>query len=103
MIDKVTFIIIIIKLIGIQIILMGMIVAFLKSFEIYSFLVSLGSLIFAIGSNVLLGYTLHKQHKPKRAGGGRGKAKTVVPSENSGDANSSDLAGAQALPQTANR
>ena len=54
MIDRVTFIICLIKLIGLQIILLGVFFGLFTGAPFYAILVCVGSLVFAVGSNILL-------------------------------------------------
>lgn len=60
MIDKTTFIIVIMKLLGLQLILFGVFFALLTHRPIYEILICVGSLVFAIGSNILLAVNIHK-------------------------------------------
>ena len=54
MLDKMTFIIFMIKLFGIQIILAGIYLGCINGKSSFELLITVGSLIFAIGSNILL-------------------------------------------------
>jgi hypothetical protein len=63
MIDKGTFIICLIKLLALQIILTGFILGIYLEAPIYSLIISMGSLIFAIASNVMLFHLLHSKTK----------------------------------------
>lgn len=67
MIDKPTFIIVMIKLLGIQVILTGLVFACLTAQSYYVIFITLGSLIFAVGSNCLLAHVLYVRHKTKGA------------------------------------
>lgn len=66
MIDKGTFIICLIKLLGIQILLTGIFFAIFSNAAFWSVLISVGSLVFAIGSNILLAYILFYRRKNER-------------------------------------
>lgn len=63
MLDKMTFIIFMIKLLGIQIILAGIYLGYVNGKSNFELLVTIGSLIFAIGSNILLGVTRRNSRK----------------------------------------
>jgi len=54
MLDKLTFIIFMIKLFGLQIILVGIYLAMIDGGHFFEIFICVGSLIFAIGSNILL-------------------------------------------------
>ena len=73
MIDKPTFIIVIIKLIGLQIILLGVFFGLLSNAPIYAILISLGCLVFAVGSNILLAINVRAYRKLKNGGNTNGK------------------------------
>lgn len=66
MIDRGTFIICLIKLFGLQIILTGIFFAIFMDAPIYAVILSVGSLVFAIGSNALLAYILLFRRQTKR-------------------------------------
>ena len=68
MIDKTTFVICLIKLIGLQIILFGVFFAILHSAPIFQILICIGSLVFAVGSNILLAINIRAFHKLKNGG-----------------------------------
>lgn len=63
MIDKFTFAIVLIKLFGIQVILAGIVIAYVDGRNFYAMLIAFGSLIFAIASNCLLAHFLREKNK----------------------------------------
>ena len=63
--DKTTFIIVMLKLLAIQIILAGMVIAVVKDAGYYTIFLTLGSLIFAVASNCMLAHVLHTRPKSK--------------------------------------
>jgi hypothetical protein len=63
MIDKFTFIVVIIKLLGIQIILAGLFLSIQCHEPVYNIMINAGSVIFAIGGNTLLAYVLIKSRR----------------------------------------
>lgn len=63
MIDKGTFIICLIKLLGLQIILAGFFLGVYADAPIYTLVISSGSLVFAIASNVMLFHVISKNKK----------------------------------------
>lgn len=65
MIDKVTFVIILIKMLGIQVIIIGVFFAVMTGRPVFEILVCLGSLIFAIGSNILLAVNIKRSKEYK--------------------------------------
>jgi len=75
MIDKTTFVICLIKLIGLQIILFGVFFGLLRSAPIFQILVCIGSLVFAVGSNILLAINIRAFRKLKNGGNKNGKFK----------------------------
>lgn len=66
MIDKVTFIICLIKLLGLQIIIAGIFIAYFYKVPLYSLMLCVGSLIFAIGGNILLAINMRSQSNLKK-------------------------------------
>ncbi|KKN33023.1 hypothetical protein LCGC14_0807920 [marine sediment metagenome] len=66
MIDKVTFIICLIKLLALQIILVGFFLGVYSHAPIHSLIISCGSLVFAIASNVMLFHILYFRRKHPR-------------------------------------
>jgi hypothetical protein len=76
MIDKTTFVICLVKLLGLQIILFGVFFSILHNAPIYQILICLGSLVFAVGSNVLLAVSIKAFHKLKNGGDENGKYKS---------------------------
>jgi len=63
MIDKVTFAIILIKLLGIQVILAGIVISAIEGNSQAGIFISLGSLVFAIASNCLLAHVVYEKRK----------------------------------------
>jgi hypothetical protein len=63
MLDKMTFIIFMIKLFGLQIVLLGIYFGVIAGRSKFEILICIGSLIFAIGSNILLGVTRNNSRK----------------------------------------
>ena len=63
MIDKVTFAIILIKLLGIQVILAGIVISAIEKSSQAGIFISLGSLVFAIASNCLLAHIVYENRK----------------------------------------
>ncbi len=59
MIDKITFVICLIKLLGLQIIMIGVFFAYTSGAPVYTLFIALGSLVFAIGGNILLAMNIH--------------------------------------------
>jgi len=76
MIDKTTFVICLVKLLGLQIILFGIFFSILYNAPIYQVLICLGSLVFAVGSNILLAISIKTFHKLKNGGDHNGKSKS---------------------------
>ena len=66
MIDKGTFVICLIKLLGLQIILTGIFFAIFIGAPIWAILITVGSLVFAIASNVMLAHLLYFRRKNER-------------------------------------
>ena len=66
MIDKGTFIICLIKLFGLQIIFAGIFFAIFTGAPFWAILISVGSLVFAIASNVMLAHLLYFRRKQER-------------------------------------
>ena len=66
MIDKGTFVICLIKLLGLQIILIGFFLAIHFNAPIYAIIITAGSLVFAIGSNIMLAHILYFRRKNER-------------------------------------
>ena len=66
MIDKGTFIICLIKLLGLQIILVGFFLGVYNHAPIYALVISVGSLVFAISSNIMLLHILYFRRKNNR-------------------------------------
>lgn len=81
MIDKFTFVIILIKLLGIQIILVGLIVAYLDKAGYYTIFIAFGSLLFAVASNCLLAHFLHADKKRKLEDEHNGQTKRFIVDE----------------------
>lgn len=73
MIDKTTFIICLIKLVGLQIILIGVFFGVWNGAPIFEILVCVGCLVFAIGSNILLAINIQSYKKLKKEYNQNGK------------------------------
>ena len=65
-------IIIIVKLLGLQIILIGVFFALLSDAPFYTVLICIGSLVFATGSNILLALNIRAYYKLKNGGAKNG-------------------------------
>ena len=78
MIDRTTFIIVIVKLIGLQIILLGVFFALLSNAPFYTVLICIGSLVFAVGSNILLAINIRAFRKFRNGGDPIHESKTSV-------------------------
>ena len=76
MIDKTTFIICLLKLLGLQIILIGVFFGILHNAPLFEVMVCIGCLVFAIGSNVLLAINVRAYRKLKNGGDHNGKFKS---------------------------
>ena len=76
MIDRTTFVICLIKLIGLQIILFGVFFGVLHNAPIFQILICIGSLVFAVGSNILLAINIRAYKKLKNGGAKNEQAKT---------------------------
>ncbi len=59
MIDKTTFIICLIKLLGLQLIMIGVFFAYSSGAPTYTVFICVGSLVFAVGGNILLAMNIH--------------------------------------------
>jgi len=68
MIDKTTFVICLLKLLGLQIILIGVFFAYTSGAPIYTVFICLGSLVFAFGGNILLALSIHNHRKYVKEG-----------------------------------
>lgn len=66
MIDKGTFIICLVKLLGLQIILAGFFLGLYGDAPVYTLIISFGSLVFAIASNVMLFHIININNKKDR-------------------------------------
>ena len=92
MIDRTTFIIVIVKLIGLQIILLGVFFALLSNAPFYTVLICIGSLVFAVGSNILLAINIRAFRKLRNGGSHAKQNQDNIHHENSFDADSKHFA-----------
>ncbi len=63
MIDKTTFVICLLKLLGLQIIMIGVFFAYTSGAPSYAIYICLGSLVFAFGGNILLALNIHSHSR----------------------------------------
>ena len=66
MIDRATLAIILIKFFGLELIFAGIVLMCIKQLNVYFILITVGSLVFAVGSNILLVYTIRQSKKQRK-------------------------------------
>jgi len=99
MIDKSTFIICLLKLLGLEIILIGIFLALFSAAPIYQSLICIGSLIFAIGSNILLAINIHKKNNFLKEDSNNAKSKHPINCQAPSGNHCVNFSSTQRLPQ----
>lgn len=99
MIDKGTFVICLIKLLGLQIIITGIFFAIFTGAPFWAILICVGSLVFSIASNVMLAHLLYFRRKTKREGKHNEKNKHTVLDQTINHYSFDDIPRDQGLPK----